>query len=83
MITGPNEPHGGINGAERRVIKIIQQRLIVKGYVPGVSDVNSPWADGVFEQPTADAATRFQRAEMPGTQFYGQVWADDYAQLAL
>ncbi|GAA2180035.1 hypothetical protein GCM10009785_09160 [Brooklawnia cerclae] len=64
------------------MIKIIQQRLIAKGYVLGVQDVNSSWADGIFEQPTADAVTRFQQAEMPGTQFYGQVWVDDYAKLS-
>lgn len=82
LITGPDEFHGGINDAERRVIKIIQQRLIAKGYVHGVSSINSPWADGVYEQATADAVTAFQQHEMPGTTLFGQVWADDYAQLA-
>ena len=82
LVTGPERSHGGYYAAERPVVKIIQQRLIAKGYVPGVTDVNSPWADGLFEQPTLDAVARFQRAEMPGTQYYGQVWWDDYAQLA-
>ncbi|WP_370625795.1 peptidoglycan-binding domain-containing protein [Corynebacterium sp. TAE3-ERU16] len=82
LIGGPNESHGGINDAERRVVRIIQQRLIAKGYVPGISSINSPWADGVYEQATADAVTRFQQREMPGTTLFGQVWADDYAQLA-
>ena len=82
LITGPEASHGGYYAAERPVIKIIQQRLIAKGYVPGITNINSGWADGIFEQPTADAVARFQRAEMPGTTFYGQIWWDDYAQLA-
>lgn len=82
LVTGPERSHGGYYAAERPVVKIIQQRLIAKGYVPGITDINSPWADGLFEQPTFDAVARFQRAEMPGTQYYGQVWWDDYAQLA-
>ena len=82
LITGPHESHGGWYAWERPIVKAIQRRLIAKGYVPGISDVGSSWAVGVFEQPTADAVARFQRAEMPGTLFYGQVWWDDYAQLA-
>lgn len=81
LVTGPNESHGGYYVSERPYIKRIQQALIRKGYVPGVSDPNSGWADGVFEQPTADAVARFQRAEMPGTTFFGQVWWDDWAKL--
>ena len=81
-IAGPNRSHGGYHPSERPVVRIIQQRLIAKGYVPGITDVNSPWADGIFEQPTTDAVARFQRAEMPGTTYFGQVWWDDYAQLA-
>ncbi|MFB9620627.1 NlpC/P60 family protein [Brooklawnia cerclae] len=82
LISGPNASHGGYYEAERPVIRIIQQRLIAKGYVPGITDIGNGWADGIFEQPTADAVARFQRAEMPGTQYYGQVWWDDYAQLS-
>ena len=82
LITGPDASHGGYYGWERPLVRIIQQRLIHKGYVPGITDWNSPWADGIFEQPTADAVARFQHAEMPGTQYFGQVWWDDYAQLA-
>lgn len=82
LITGPDKSHGGYYAAEQPVIKIIQQRLIVKGYVPGIVNPNSSWADGKFEQPTADAVTRFQHAEMPGTTYFGQVWWDDYAQLS-
>ena len=50
--------------------------------MPGVSNIASGWADGLFEQETADAVTRFQKAEMPGTTYFGQVWWDDYAQLS-
>jgi hypothetical protein len=82
LITGPAASHGGYYASERPAIQAIQRRLIAKGYVPGISDWRSGWADGRFEQPTADAVTRFQRAEMPGTTFYGQVWSDDYARLA-
>ena len=83
LITGPNESHGGYYDSERPVIKIIQQRLIAKGYVPGVTDINSDWwADGLFEQPTADAVAAFQRAEIQNTAYFGQVWWDDYAQLS-
>lgn len=81
LITGPNESHGGFYTAEREWVRTIQRALIRKGYVPGITDPNSPWADGVFEQPTADAVTRFQRAEMPGTTWFGQVWWDDWAKL--
>lgn len=82
LITGPDTSHGGYYAAEKPVIKIIQQRLIGKGYVPGISNIASGWADGLFEQETADAVTRFQKAEMPGTTYFGQVWWDDYAQLS-
>lgn len=82
LITGPDQSHGGYYDSEKPVVKIIQQRLIAKGYVPGITDINSSWADGIFEQPTADAVAAFQRAEMPGTTYYGQVWWDDYAKLS-
>lgn len=82
LITGPERSHGGYYVNERPVIKVIQQRLIAKGYVPGITNPNNGWADGLFEQPTADAVTRFQQAEMPNTEYYGQVWWDDYEQLS-
>jgi hypothetical protein len=82
LITGPANSHGGYYVTERAAIQAIQRRLIAKGYVPGVRDWRSGWADGIFQQPTVDAVARFQRAEMPGTTFFGQVWSDDYARLA-
>lgn len=80
-INGPTESHGGYYQHERGWVRQIQQALIRKGYVPGISDPNSGWADGLYEQETIDAVSRFQRAEMPGTEFYGQVWWDDWAKL--
>lgn len=82
LITGPPASHGGFYKVERPTIQRIQQRLIAKGYVPGLKDWRSGWADGLFEQETADAVTRFQKKEMARTQFFGQVWADDWARLA-
>lgn len=61
---------------------MIQQRLIAKGYVPRINNWRSGWADGLFEGATVEAVTRFQRREMPGTRYFGRVWADDYRQLA-
>jgi hypothetical protein len=81
LVTGPNYLHGGHYERERLPVKIIQQWLIFKGFVPGVANIFSSWADGVFGQPTVDAVARFQRAQMPGTQYYGQVWADDLRKL--
>jgi len=82
LISGPKESHGGYHANEKPYIKLIQQQLIYMGYVPGVHDIHSGWADGVFEQPTKDAVTRFQKAHMPGTTYWGQVWFDDWAKLA-
>ena len=80
-IAGPERSHGGYYAHERGWVKQIQQALIRKGYVPNITDPNSGWADGKFEQPTTDAVIRFQRAEMPGTTYFGQVWWDDWARL--
>ena len=49
--------------------------------MPGHTNPDDGWADGIFGQPTAEAVARFQHAEMPGTQFYGQVWPDDWKKL--
>ena len=53
----------------------------VGGYVPGVTNPNDGWADGLWEQPTTDALTAWQRDHMPHTTYWGQCWADDYAKL--
>jgi hypothetical protein len=80
-IKGPAQSHGGANAHEVPDVQAIQQKLIALGFVPGHSNVDDGWADGRFEQPTADAVTRFQRKHLPGTQFYGQIWSDDWAVL--
>jgi hypothetical protein len=78
LVSGPARSHGGYYANERPDVRAIQQRLIAMGYVPGITDPDNGWADGRFEQPTADAVTRFQHDRMPGTQYYGQVWKDDW-----
>lgn len=78
LITGPARSHGGINAFERGHVKLIQQALIAKGYA---GKVGAGWADGKYEQATKDAVTRFQRAKMPGTTRFGEVWWDDWAKL--
>ena len=75
LITGPNESHGGYYLNERADVKAIQQRLNALGFNAGV-------ADGLFEQPTKDGVSRWQRAKYVGTTTrYGEVWADDWAHL--
>ncbi|XVS66078.1 peptidoglycan-binding domain-containing protein [Actinosynnema sp. CA-299493] len=76
-IAGPDRSHGGWAGWEQPHVRLIQQALQRWGYAP----VYSGWADGKFERPTVDSVSRWQRDHMPGTQFYGQVWADDWAKL--
>jgi hypothetical protein len=87
LLTGPKQSHGGADAqhggvpGERDNVRILQQRLIVLGFVPGISDPNSSWADGLFQQPTANAVATFQHQHMPGTTFFGQVWWDDWTTL--
>ena len=81
LITGPAQSHGGYYPIEIPDVQAIQRQLIALGYVPGQSNPDDGWANGKFEQSTADAVTRFQHAQMPGTQFYGQVWPDDWKKL--
>lgn len=77
LITGPMQSHGGFFSSERPAIKLIQQALQRKGFAP-----NYPgWADGIYERPTADAVAKWQRAHMPGTTRFGEVWWDDWARL--
>ena len=59
------------------MIKLIQQALQSKGFAPNYAG----WADGVYEQPTKDAVAAWQRAKMPGTTRFGEVWWDDWAEL--
>ncbi|AOT24263.1 endolysin [Propionibacterium phage Anatole] len=79
-IDGGEDSHGGYYEGERPAIAAIQRWLIRHGYAGAVDD---SWADGLYEQPTVDAVTRFQRAERPNsTDRWGEVWADDLATMA-
>lgn len=82
LITGPASSHGGYYANERPDVKAIQQRLIALGYVPGVTDQNSGWADGKFEGPTKNAVSAWQHAKYSATTSKpGEVWSDDWAHL--
>ncbi|HEY6018626.1 MAG TPA: C39 family peptidase [Candidatus Paceibacterota bacterium] len=59
-IAGPAESHGGFYDNEKPAIAAIQRRLIVTGNVPGHSDPNDGWADGIYEAPTTEAVKSFQ-----------------------
>jgi glycoside hydrolase-like protein/putative peptidoglycan binding protein len=61
-ITGPAASHGGYYAYERGWVKEIQQALIRKGFVPGITDPDSGWADGIYEEPTCQAVVRFQHS---------------------
>lgn len=77
LITGPAASHGGASPQERVWVKQIQEALQHKGYAPS----DPSWADGVFEQATADAVAAWQRDYMADTTLFGQVWGDDWAVL--
>lgn len=79
LITGPAVSHGGFLPADRAFVQQIQQALIRKGFVPGISDPNSGWADGRYQEPTRQAVLRFQlSADSPQT---GSIGSDDWARL--
>ncbi len=82
LYNGPDASHGGWYNIERPDVKAIQQRLIVLGYVSGVTNPNSGWADGLYEWATFEAVRRWQRDRYANlTSFYGQVWRDDWTRL--
>lgn len=82
LITGPEASHGGYYTREREDVKAIQQQLIRGGYVPGISNPNSSWADGLFEEETKQAVTNWQIANYQSlTTRYGEVWSDDWGRL--
>lgn len=80
-INGPNESHGGAYENEKPYIRRAQEKLYDLGFAP--SDMSrDEFCDGLFEYPwSTDATEKFQRAHMPGTEFYGQIWADDWQKL--
>lgn len=79
LITGPVVSHGGFQLADRGWVRQIQQALIRKGYVAGISDPNSPWADGEYTEPTLQAVLRFQQST--GNPQTGNVGPGDWAAL--
>lgn len=79
-IAGPESVHGGWYEWEKPYVRSIQERLVDRGYAPGVN--RTTWCDGIWEWPTTEATIRFQRDRMPGTQYWGQIWCDDYAVLS-
>lgn len=81
LMSGPAASHGGRNPDDRPVVRILQQRLIACGFVPGVTDINDGWADGLFGDATAAAVSAFQQAKMPGSDHPGQCAADDWTTL--
>lgn len=78
-VNGPAWMIGGFNGSERPAVAAIQRQLIYRGCVPGISDPGSPWADGVYEQPTTDAVKRYQARH--GLQVDGLVGPRTWASL--
>lgn len=82
LISGPDESHGGFFPSEIPYVKWIQSRLISLGFVQGVHDPKSDWADGRFEPPTRDAVARWQHAEWAAhTSRFGEIWEDDWGRL--
>ena len=79
LITGPAQSHGGFYPVDQGWIRQIQQALITKGFVPGVTDPGSSWADGQYTQPTSQAVLRFQQAS--GLTPTGNVSPGDWAVL--
>jgi hypothetical protein len=79
LITGPNASHGGFLAADHPYIREIQQALIRKGFVPGVTDPDSGWANGTYQVLTREAVLRFQRSI--GYHQTGNIWPDDWNRL--
>jgi hypothetical protein len=78
LITGPPAAHGGFYPADHGWVRQIQQALIRKGFVPGVTDPNSAWADGSYGQHTRQAVLRFQASALSPT---GDIGPTDWARL--
>ena len=79
LITGPAQSHGGYVQTDQGWIRQIQQALIAKGYVTGVTDPGSSWVNGQYTQVTYQAVLQFQQAAgLPQT---GTITATDWAAL--
>ncbi len=79
LITGPDVSHGGFYPLERPWVQLIQRALIRKGFVPGVTDPGSGWADGIYQEPTLQAVQRFQASA--GHKQTGNIGPGDWALL--
>lgn len=74
-IAGPERSHGGYYEWEKPYVMAIQARLRGLGYATGP-------VDGVFGPVTEGAVAAWQRDHYADlTEFYGQVWADDWSRL--
>jgi hypothetical protein len=65
-IKGPNNVHGGINDREKAAVKLIQQRFIAEGCVPGEHSTKSSWADGIWEVQTDKASIAWHKKHHRG-----------------
>ncbi|WP_052684695.1 peptidoglycan-binding domain-containing protein [Lentzea aerocolonigenes] len=80
-IAGPRESHGGAPVSQGGIpneayyVKLIQQRMQQWGYAPTYPG----WADGIYQRETTNAVAAWQRAKVPGTTRFGEVWWDDWA----
>jgi hypothetical protein len=79
LITGPAISHGGVYPADRGWVQQIQQALIRKGFVPGITDPDSPWTNGKYTVPTRQAVLRFQQSS--GSPQTGNIEPGDWARL--
>jgi hypothetical protein len=81
-IAGDNYSHGGYSVQERAWVKSIQQWFIYRGCVPGITNWQSGWADGKWENATDDACIRWHARYYPGQPKPKEIWSDDYRRLA-
>ena len=79
LITGPDVSHGGFYPWEKPWVRLIQEALIRKGFVPGITDPASGWADGIYQEPTLQAVQRFQASA--GHKQTGNVGPGDWTLL--
>lgn len=81
LKSGPANSHGGATELESHYVRMINRRLIVCGFVPGIKNPKDKWADRDYDKWVAAAVARFQKRYMPATRFPGQIWADDWRRL--
>lgn len=83
-LNGPAQSHGGYYASERDEVRNVQQWLIFRGCVTGVTASSwrtSSWADGLWETQTDRAMVEWHRRFYPGQPQPAQCWSDDYARL--